>query len=249
MRVRVGNPFRDQHYLADPTFSMRVYEFVTHSGTNPHDVALAIENVVPELTIYGRGSMLKQRRYDPTYTNPQTGTHWVEEEVVMQDGQIGKQGWVNGAVWTSWHQADPEADPCLHVAIGLYNKVCKLHTCRAGHMNDPQRPVVYQKAPPLAQWQLDAIKEEVGEHPSYRLGLSREQDQYVLTGLGFLPLDAPLRDEDVPVELIHRAMDVLARSDERLFVYKAMELVRLGYPVDIELIQHIARARKIELAA
>lgn len=176
MRCRVGNPFNDQHYLLRQWY-MRTYDFIA-VPTDPHSVAQAIEYVVPDLCVFGRGTILKERIW--------VENHFEDRIVRMQDFDLNKQDWVNGAVWTSWSHDFIRDEPCLYVAIGLYDIRCYEQNCLAGHKN-----YKIQIAPQLEQWQLDAIKEEIGEHSRLRLGLDKFNDKLVLNELGFTYKDAP----------------------------------------------------------
>lgn len=283
MRARTGpgfNPYHDQHELRDPAWSFRHYDLVTYPDTDPHDVARAIESVVPDLCLFVRGTTLTERVWDGTRRNPDRAstwfnTHWFEQEVYQQDGAPDRQGWANGVVWTSWRQLDVAQEPALHISVGLYDQPCADRACVAGHMNDPRRPIDYRAAPAVADWQLDAIEEEIGVHPAYRLArraVGHNRD--VLASLGFLPLDAPLAGERVGLERVYRALDYLAREDrnnltrlaERFFTaeeqdapalqllcatgagtfsYKLGELLRQGYPLDVRRVEQLLRARAL----
>lgn len=165
MRHRIGNPFRDQH---GPAWRMHVYDFVGRA-TDPHSVSQCIEFVVPELCVFGRGTVLKERIW------LEKEHRFVEQTVHMQDYDPLKQGWVNGAVWTSWEHDLIRDEPCLYIALGLYDTACKdTMSCIAGH-----KGYEIKKAPALAQWSIDAIKEEIGEHPRLRLGVRPDLDENV----------------------------------------------------------------------
>ena len=169
MRKRFGNPFRDQHGSKWP---MYVYDFVGRI-TEPHSVSLSVERVIPDLCVFGRGSTLKEHVW---LTNER---RFEEQSIVMQDYDITKQGWVNGAVWTSWGLDLARDEPCLYVAIGLYTQEClNSIDCIAGHKN-----YLIKQAPVLETWQLDAIKEELGEHGRLRLGIRTDYDESVLEEL------------------------------------------------------------------
>lgn len=177
MRIRVGNPFRDQH---GPSFAMIVHDFVARPA-DPHSVAQAIEYVIPELTCFGRGTVQKERVWRKD--------HFEELTVSMQDYDPNKQGHVNSAVWTSWELDLVRDEPCLYIALGCYWSICSNTVgCIAGH-----KGFEIQRAPRLQRWQLDAIKEEIGEHPRLRLGTRQDKDQEVLRELGFNYKDAPLK--------------------------------------------------------
>lgn len=177
MRYRYGNPFRDQH---GPQFNMHVYDFVARPA-DPHGVSQAIEYVVADLTCFGRGTVLKERVWRKD--------HFEDSVVEMQDYDPNKQGWVNSAVWTSWQLDLVRDEPCLYVALGCYSTQCLNNlNCIAGH-----RGYTVRQAPRLVAWQLDAIKEEIGEHLRLRLGVRQDKDIEVLRELGFTALDAPLK--------------------------------------------------------
>jgi len=280
MRARWGNCFAEQHALARSDWSFRMYDFVTLPDTDPHDVAHAIESVRPDLTLYVRGTALTERVWDATRRNEDASskwykTHWFEQEVGMQDGEPSKQGWANGVVWTSWRQVDVEQEPALHVSFGLYNQECHDPTCRAGHMNDKRHPIMLKRAPALRDTDLWAIEEEIGVHPDYRLERrATAHNRDVLTSLGFLPLDAPLKDEPVGQDRLYKALDWLAREDENAvasladrffteaerglpelqlfcatgggtFSYKLFELLRAGYDIDVNMVGAIVKARSL----
>jgi hypothetical protein len=158
---------------------MRVYDFVARA-TDPHSVSQCIEYVVPELTVFGRGTILAERIWLPDQKR------FVDQQVYMQDYDPNKQGWVNGAVWTSWHLDLIRDEPCLYVAIGLYDKECLNDIdCIAGH-----KGYVFKTAPVLQDWQLEAIQEEIGPQPGYSLDNHAEP---VLVSMGFTKVDAPLK--------------------------------------------------------
>lgn len=170
MRYRLGNPFRDQHGLG---WSMQVYDFVAQA-TEPHSVSLCIESLIPELVVYGRGTVLKERIWLPDLKC------FVEQTVLMQDYDPTKQGRVNGAVWTSWGLDLVRDEPCLYIALGLYMQPCSnKENCIAGH-----KGYLIEKAPSLDLWQLDAIKEEIGEHPRLKLGVRQDKDESICKELG-----------------------------------------------------------------
>lgn len=237
MRKRNLNAFRDQHGLFNKDFTMNIYEFVTFNNTDPHGVAQAIEYVVPDLCVFGRGKSQKQRVW--------TGTKFEEVTIDTQDGDLDKQGWVNGAIWTSWRTDYDVEEPCLHVAIGLYTEECSDPKCIAGHMNNKQSPMHYRKAPKLEDWQLEAIKEEVGEHPKYILGKNYDSDQEVLSNLGFTPMDAPLKYEKISAERLNKALDYLSRTDTGNMIHKAELLYKYDYPVDIEMVEFLVKAKDL----
>ena len=266
MRVRKNvNPFMDQHYLDTPDFSFDVYEFVTHHGRAPHSVYQAIEAVVPELTIFGRDTVLTEQVYVPKFVDWETdqqvlqelklekreqqGSYWVDRAVLMQDGHPTKQGWVNSVGFTSWYTDDPEQPPCLYVAICIHNQACHDPACKAGHANSNIHIV---QGPKLAAWQMDAIKEEVGEHPNYQLGISPISDHHVLSGLAFTPLDAPLKGEDVGLGNLYRSIDSMARKAQVKGSYSEFisrtNMLCQHYELDMELVQSIVRARKLDVA-
>lgn len=164
---------------------MQMYDFVALPA-DPHGVSQAIEYVVSDLTCFARGTVLKERVWIvPTNEDK---PHFEERVVYMQDYNPNKQGWVNSAVWTSWKHDYIRDEPCLHVELGCYTVECGDLSCLAGH-----KGVKITQAPRLARWQLDAIKEEIGEHPRLRLGIRQDKDIEVLRELGFTAVDAPLK--------------------------------------------------------
>ena len=256
MRAQIGNFFSDSHMYFHPGWKARCYDFVTYCDRNPADVALAIEQVaesvgVPDLVVYGRGQLIKQRRYDRTRDNldpnagKDFGSHWFEEVVQMPEGtDISKWGVVNGAVFTSWRTDESQGEPALHVAFTLYDQPCNDSKCMAGHMNK-NTGLAYTKAPQLEPWMLEAIEEEIGVHPNYRLG--GPNDGKVLSSLGFTPLDCPLLGtKGLKLEDVHTALDYLARTDVGAFVYKSTELLRKGYKLDLGLLQQMVAAHRLD---
>lgn len=177
MRHRLGNPFREHHFRP-----MHVFDWIA-PATDPHSVSQAIEYVIPDLCVFGRGTVVKERVW--------VRDHFEGREVQMQDFDPTKQGWVNGAVWTSWHLDPGRDEPVLYVALGLYETPCADPHCPAGHMNGPCYE--YRVAPRLQRWQREAIAEEVGELPGLRLGVRPDRDATILAALGYTALDAPCR--------------------------------------------------------
>lgn len=243
MRFRRGNFFQDDHRHFIPNWTARCYEFITYPDRNPFDIPIAIEAVVPKLVLYGRGKLTKRRIYDRSRINID-GSHWFEEFIQMPMGNDpSKWGHVNGCVFTSYHPDEQKIDPCLHIAFLLYETPCNNTKCLAGHMND-NTGTVHTVAPQLEQWQLEAIEEEVGVHPSYRLGGPNDVD--ILSLLGFTVLDAPLRGSKVDLDNMYTSLDYLARTDVGCFAYKSQELIRLGYPIDLGLIHMMVKAHRLE---
>lgn len=159
---------------------MYVYDFVARP-VDPHGVSQAIEYVCPDLTCFGRGTVLKERVWRKD--------HFEDAVVEMQDYDPNKQGWVNSAVWTSWKHDYIRDEPCLYIALGCYIDECyDKQCCIAGH-----KGFEIKRAPRFQQWQLDAIKEEIGEHPRLRLGVRQDKDIEVLSELGFTNIDAPMK--------------------------------------------------------
>ena len=106
----------------------------------------------------------------------------------------------HGAVWTS-----ERPDGSRYVALGV--------------MADRGRA--------LSRAEQDAIKELVGESDDWPLGCG--YDVEVLTGLGFLPVDPPLRDVPVTDADVYRALDVLLRFDEPTWWLKVRQLDEGGF--------------------
>ena len=84
----------------------------------------------------------------------------------------------------------------------------------------------------LTRAEQDAIKELVEESDDWPLGAG--YDVEVLTGLGFLPVDAPLVGIDVTDVDIYRALGVLLRADQRTWLYKVTALDQMGFDVEFD---------------
>lgn len=209
MRARIGNPFHDQHELAQP-WALHVYDFVALPHTDPHGVARAIEVVCPDLAVYGRRAPSAVRQLGPT------GFQVVEEP---RDDDPSKRGWVSGAVWTS-----ERPDGSLYVALGTYAQPCTATRCAAGH-----RGMQIHQGRALTTDEQRAIKDLIGESDDWPLGAG--YDVEVLSGLGFLPVDAPLLGVTVDESAVYRALDVLLRQDPTTWAFKVKQLDAAGVEV------------------
>ena len=206
--------FRDQHALRHPDWSMNLYDFVSLPHTDPHDVARAIEVVCPDLTVYGRGvGQTKRVLTDEGFALTQTN--------LPDDHDPAKAGWVSGAVWTS-----TRPDGSLYVALGTYAQACTDPECNAGH----GKQVQVRQGRTLSKIEQNAIKELVGEADEWPLGAG--YDVEVLTGLGFLPVDAPLLGEPVPEDCVYRALDTLLLADTATWAFKVAQLHAAGFETE-----------------
>lgn len=212
MRERVGNQFRDQHELFQP-WSMNIYDFVTLPHTDPHDIARAVEMVCPDLAVYGRSAGQQKRQLTPNGFE-------ITQLILPNDNDPNKQGWVNGAVWTSTRM-----DGSIYVAIGTYSQPCIDSNCKAGHGSAMR----VNQGRALTKTEQNNIKELIGESDDWPLGAG--YDIEVLTGLGFLPLDAPLLGIEVTDHDIYRALDTLLIADGNTWAYKVAQLNYAGFEV------------------
>ena len=235
MRTRFGNPFRDQHELRQP-WSMHIYDFVTLPHTDAADVARAIEVICPDLAVYGRGEGQTKRQLFPKETrllddllidvregerSPAELLEMRQITVLPDDYNPAKAGWVSGAVWTS-----TRPDGSLYVALGTYAQTCNDPECDAGH----GRQMQVRQGRAISKAEQNAIKDLIGESDDWPLGAG--YDVEVLTGLGFLPVDAPLLGVEVTDTDIYRGLDALLLSDTATWWFKVAQMDAAGFEVE-----------------
>lgn len=222
----MGNPFHDQHELHTP-WEMYIYDFVTLPLTDAHDVAVAIEQVCPDLTVFarplpGKRRILSEGRFELTQ---------------RLDAGVGRAGWAGGSVWTS-----VRPDGSLYVALGLYAQACVDPLCNAGHAASG---IQIRPSAPLTKAERQRIVDCIGESDDWPLGAG--YDVEVLTGLGFLPVDAPLSGIEVTDRDVYRALGVLLRADKRTWLFKLRQMDEAGFEVELDRLGPAAYAAVREL--
>ena len=132
-------------------------------------------------------------------------------------------GGANASVWTSIRP-----DGSLYVALGVYDQTCTDPQCDAGHVTKGKGAPV-TAGPAVTKEHRAEISHLLDESDDWPLGAG--YDAEILSGLGFLPVDAPLADTPYKEADVYRGLDALLMADENTWAFKVTQLHQSGFTV------------------